>query len=275
MKKILTLKAILNSGYQLKETEEVVEVPFVVLKANSPMTPQVENEPKTVVFTQESLQRIQKDIIGKPVLVDHWESVRNIVGVVSSARVENDTLIATIKIPKTEERLISLIKLKPSPIQEVSIGGYIKAYEESNGLITITDFETKELSLVIKGASPDTKRLDAKQSNKQEDTVLKEQIEKLEKENKELKAKLEEKEKEISKLKEKLEIMELTAYKSEKVKEIDPRLVALAKPALEMATSKEQVDKLIEDYKKMTASLPTFNTPAPTNSSEENPFKVI
>ncbi len=278
MKDILTLRAFLNSeGYQLTETDEAVEVPFIVLKANSPMTPQVEDEAKTVVFTQEALQRIQKEIVGKPVLTDHWESIRNVVGVVSSAKIENDLLIATVKIPKTEEKLISLIKLKPSPINEVSIGGYIKAYEENEEILTITDFEPKELSLVIKGASPDTKRLDAKakQSNKQEDTVMKEQLEKLQEENKQLKAQLEEKDKELQKLKAKLEAMELTAYKAQKEKELDPQLLAYAKPALEVATTKEQVDQIIEQYKKMTASLPTFNTPSQETKPEENPFLII
>jgi len=240
------------------------------------MTPEVNGEPAKTVFTLEAVNKIKDSIVGKPVLQDHFERVSNIVGVVSSAKVEDDTLIATVKIPNVEEKLISLIKLKPSPINQVSVGGYIKSYEETENGLLITDFEVKELSLVIQGASPDTKRLDAKNSNKKEEKQM-EELKKLQEENAKLKAELSELQKKLEAKEQELNTLKLTAYKSEKEKELDPKLLAFAKPALEMATTKEQVDQIVEQYKKLNAQLPTFNTPAPeTNQNQnQNPFAII
>lgn len=275
MGKNLILKAFTNDKYSLTETEEAVEVPFVVLRASSTMTPEVNGEPATTVFTLEAVNKIKDSIVGKPVLQDHYESVSNIVGVVSSAKVEEDTLIATVKIPKTEEKLISLIKLKPSPINQVSVGGYIKSYEETENGLLITDFEVKELSLVIQGASPDTKRLDAKNSNKKEEKQM-DELKKLQEENAKLKAQLDELQKKLEAKEQELNQLKLSAYKAEKLAEIPQHLQALAKPAIEVATTKEAVDKLVEEYKKLQATqVPTFNTPAPETNQNQNPFVII
>ena len=295
MEKHLKLTASRNEKYELVETDEYIEVPFIVLKANEVMRPSVDGVGIKTIFSEKVLEKLANDLRGKPVLADHWESINKIVGVVSKAEVKDKYLIAYLRFPKGESedlnKLIALLKLKPSPINQVSIGGYIKALEEDreNQTITITDFETVEVSLVVNGASPSTKRLDAKKTNKEdksmdskhlieENTKLKASLEEKNKQIEELKKKLEEANKQNSELKAKLDNMELEKYKAEKFSEIPLHLQALAKPALEVANTKEAIDKIVEEYKKLSASqTQVLDVPDNTGISkkEENPFFTI
>ena len=288
MEQTLILQAFKSDEYKLIETDEAVEIPIVVLKAEQIMTPSVNGEGKKVKFSQKAVEKIAKNLKGKPVLQEHFETISNIVGVVSDAQIKDSLLIANIKIPKTEQKLISLVKLKPSPINQFSIGGYIKAYSQEENILTIEDFETKEISIVLKGASPSTKRLDAKKTQEggikmQEEmkellkkvAKLEAQLEEKEKQIKDLKAQLETKEKENKQLKAQMEEKELETYRNEKLSTLDPSLQAMAKPAVAIAGSKEEIDKIIAEYKKLTASQTGFNPAEPQPQKNENPFEIL
>lgn len=287
MEQTLILQAFKSEEYKLIETDEAVEIPIVVLKADQVMTPSVNGEGKKVKFSQKAVEKIAKNLKGKPVLQEHFETISNIVGVVSDAQVKDSLLIANIKIPKTEQKLISLVKLKPSPINQFSIGGYIKAYSQEENILTIEDFETKEISIVLKGASPSTKRLDAKNQEggiKMQEEMkellkkvakLEAQLEEKEKQIKDLKAQLETKEKENKQLKAQMEEKELETYRNEKLSTLDPALQAVAKPAVAIANTKEEIDKIIAEYKKLTASQTGFNPPEPQQQKNENPFEIL
>lgn len=114
-----------------------------------------------VCFPSKVLREKAKDLIGKPVLLDHEWKVDKIVGVVVDARFDEErkAIVARVKIPKEgNERLISLIKLSPSPIRNVSIGAMIQTKKEK-GFYVVQDINFKELSLVFESADRNAKRI--------------------------------------------------------------------------------------------------------------------
>jgi len=116
-----------------------------------------------VCFPSEVLEKKAKDLIGKPLLLDHEWKVDKIVGVVVDARfdVERKAIVARVRIPKEgNERLISLIKLSPSPIRDVSVGAIVQTKKE-DGSYVVQGIEFKELSLVFEGADKNAKRIAA------------------------------------------------------------------------------------------------------------------
>lgn len=291
MSKNLKLTAKTNQKYKLKETDEYIEIPFVALSENTIFRPLIDYEPKDASFTPEAIKLTAEKLKGKPLLADHRESITHIVGVVADAEVVNGELIAYVRIPKAEEKIVALAKMKPSPIREVSIGGYITNYtvDEATGVVTINEFEPIELSLVLAGAEPNNRRLDAKKSKEDLDmqeeikkllaknTELESQLKQKEEEIQSLKASLEEKEKEVQKLQtEKLQA-ELSAYKTEKLSEVPEEVRELLKASLEVAKTKEEVDKLTATFKeklpKMQAGL-TIPNPNDNTKTEDNPFNT-
>ncbi|SNZ08230.1 hypothetical protein SAMN06265182_1224 [Persephonella hydrogeniphila] len=291
MSRNLKLTAKASQKYQLKETEEYIEIPFVALSENTTFRPLINYEPTDASFTSEAVKLTAEKLKGKPLLANHRESVTHIIGVVANTEVLNGELIAYVRIPKAEEKIVALAKMKPSPIREVSIGGYITNYtvDEATGVVTINEFEPVELSLVLQGAEPNNRRLDAKKSK--EDLDMQEEIKKLLAKNSELesqikqkdeeiqslKASLEEKEKEIQKLQaEKLQI-ELSAYKTEKLSEVPEEVRELLKASLEVAKTKEEVDKLTATFKEKLPKIQAgFTIPNPNDNTktEDNPFIV-
>ncbi|GAB6075738.1 HK97 family phage prohead protease [Desulfurobacterium crinifex] len=285
------------SGYDLVETDDYVEIPVRAISSGIQMTPLVNYEPTTVVFSSRAVEKAGKTLKGKPVLLEHWESVENVVGVVSKTEIKGDKekeVIAFLRIPKQgQEKLIALIKMKPTPIKAVSIGGSIKEYTVSEGeerVITIEDFEADEISLVFRGAHPDAKRLDAKKPNNTEDKVeeklkaLQAQVEKLQAELKlkegeieKLQAELKARTEEVEKLKAEKAKLELDQLKAQKLSEVPEDVRDILKASLEVATTKEQIEKLTATFKenlpKLTAGTGTINPPTETETREkDSPF---
>ena len=282
MNKSLKLLAQASHKYQLKETDEYIEIPFVALSEDTIFRPLINYEPTDASFTSEAVKLTAKKLQGKPLLADHRESVFHIIGVVASTEVVNGELIAYVRIPKAEEKIVALAKMKPSPIREVSIGGYITNYtvDEATRVVTINEFEPVELSLVLQGAEPNNRRLDAKKIK--EDLDMQEEIKKLLAKNTELesqlqslKAKLEEKEKEIQKLQAEKQKAELSAYRTEKLSEVPETVRDLLKASLEVAKTKEEIDKLTATFKEKLPKIQAgFTIPNPNDSvaTEESPF---
>lgn len=142
----------------LQESECCVEFDVVALSETC-----IQREYGKVCFTSEVLREKAKNLIGKPVLLDHEWRVEKVVGVVMDAHYDEKkkAIVARLRIPKEgHEKLVSLIKLSPSPIKNVSVGAIMKSKKE-NGAFVIKDIEFKELSLVFEGADKNAKRMSA------------------------------------------------------------------------------------------------------------------
>ena len=124
----------------------------------------------TLCFPEKVLKEKAKDLIGKPVLLDHKWEIDKVVGVVVDAHYDEEkkAIVVKLRFPKDgNERLISLLKMSPPPVKSLSIGGIVKTKKE-NGKFTVQDIEFKEVSLVFEGADPKAKRLaEAKLSKKE------------------------------------------------------------------------------------------------------------
>ncbi len=139
------------SAEDLQEGEDYIEFTVRALSADTP----IQTGKGTVVFPSELLLRKQGDLIGKPLLLDHEWKVDKIVGVVVHSWFDDSqkALMARVRLTKEgNEKLISLIKLKPSPVKSVSIGAVVV---KEDGKVKDIDF--KELSLVFEGADPNAK----------------------------------------------------------------------------------------------------------------------
>lgn len=135
----------------VEETDEYIEFTVRALSADT----EIQTGKGTVVFPSEVLIKRQADLIGKPLLLDHEWKVDKIVGVVVHSWFDDaqKALMARVRIAKEgNEKLISLIKLQPSPIRSVSIGAIVKKQEGQ-----VKDIEFKEISLVFEGADPNAK----------------------------------------------------------------------------------------------------------------------
>lgn len=132
----------------LEETEEYVEFTVRALSADIP----IETKLGKVIFPSEVLSASAESLTGCPVVLDHKWEVDKVVGVVVKSWFDSQekALFARVRIAKTgNEKLISLIKLEPSPVKSVSIGASVT---REDGVVKSIDF--KELSLVLYGADP-------------------------------------------------------------------------------------------------------------------------
>jgi len=112
-------------------------------------------------FPEEILQSKVSTLVEKPVLLDHKWEVENIVGVVVKAWYENGKIYARLRIPKRgNEKLISLLQMKPSPIKSVSAGLEVKT-EKMDDKYIVKDLVFKELSFVFEGADKNAKVLNS------------------------------------------------------------------------------------------------------------------
>lgn len=142
----------------IKESECCVELSVIALSETC-----IDRNYGKLCFPSKVLKEKAKDLIGKPVLLDHEWRVDKIVGVVVDAKYDEEkkAIVARLRLPKEgNERLISLIKLSPSPIKDVSIGAIALSRKE-NGAYVVQDLSFKELSLVFEGADRRAKRLTA------------------------------------------------------------------------------------------------------------------
>lgn len=137
----------------IEETEEYIEFTVRAVSADIP----IQTAKGEVVFPSKVLLARQADLIGKPLLLDHEWKVDKIVGVVVHSWFDDSqkALMARVRVVKEgNERLVTLLKLQPSPIKSVSIGAVVV---KENG--EVKDIEFKELSLVFEGADPNAKIL--------------------------------------------------------------------------------------------------------------------
>ncbi len=135
----------------IEETDEYIEFTVRALSADT----EIQTGKGAVVFPSEVLIKRQADLIGKPLLLDHDWKVDKIVGVVVHSWFDDNrkALMARVRVIKEgNERLVSLLKLQPSPIRSVSIGAVVVKERD-----TVKDIEFKELSLVFEGADPNAK----------------------------------------------------------------------------------------------------------------------
>ncbi len=145
----------------VEESECCVEFNVVALSETC-----VPREYGKLCFPAEVLEKRAKELVGKPVLLDHEWKVDKIVGVVADAFYdsEKNAIVARLRIPKAgNDRLINLIKLSPSPIKSVSIGAFVVTQKE-NGAYVVKDLHFKEISLVLEGADKNAKRLTASET---------------------------------------------------------------------------------------------------------------
>lgn len=142
-------------SYQLIEEDSFVQIQAVAISAGCIRRPYGE-----LCFSEEVLQKHAKDLIGKPLLLDHKNEVSSVVGVVSASGYDPERKAIVVKctiIKAGNERLIELLRLNPSPVTDVSIGAILKT-EEKEGKRWVTEINFLELSLVLQGADPQAKR---------------------------------------------------------------------------------------------------------------------
>ncbi|MEJ5339370.1 MAG: hypothetical protein WHS43_06920 [Aquificaceae bacterium] len=145
----------------VEETEGYIEFTVRAISADTP----IQSAKGEFYFPSELLIKKQADLIGKPLLLDHEWKVDKIVGVVVHSWFDDSqkALMARVRVTKEgNERLVSLIKMSPSPIKSVSIGAVLTKEKDK-----VVDIEFKELSLVFEGADPNARLL-----SKYEDITL-------------------------------------------------------------------------------------------------------
>ena len=140
----------------IKEAQEYIETSVVALSSTC-----IQRTYGSICFPESVLKESFDSLIGKPVLLDHEWKVEKVIGVVVDAFFDEGkkAIVATIRIPKTgNEKLISLLKLEPSPITDVSVGIEIDT-EEQEGKKVAKKINFKEISFVFEGADKNAKRL--------------------------------------------------------------------------------------------------------------------
>jgi len=153
----------------IREAEEYIE--FDVLAIS---TAPIKRPIGIIQFPEEVLKESFKSLIGKPVLIDHKYSVESIIGSVVFAEYseEKKGIVARVRIPKVgHERIISLLKMEPSPIQDVSVGVVVET-EKVDDIYRVVKAYFKELSLVLEGADRNAKRLSKNYENWWDDPEL-------------------------------------------------------------------------------------------------------
>jgi len=126
---------------------------------------------------------------------------------------------------------------------------------------------------------PEKKKVAQKALERLEEKLkeVKGMCEKCQKLEQELKAR----EEQIKKLQEELKAKELKAYKTEALEKLPQNVKELAKPAIEIAKSKEEVDKLVAQYSEMaqkmqgTKGMPSINPPESTQERQTAGWLVI
>jgi hypothetical protein len=151
---MLTINTLLTTE-NLQEEQDFIEVNVVALSSTC-----VVRQYGNLCFPDELLQQKAKDLIGKPVLLDHEWKVGSVVGVVKDAFYQDGKIIAKLQIIKAgNEKLINLLKLEPKPITDVSVGITLETEKLEEGKYIVKDMSFKEISFVFEGADKNAKVL--------------------------------------------------------------------------------------------------------------------
>ncbi|WP_051178808.1 hypothetical protein [Thermodesulfovibrio thiophilus] len=144
------------------EHDEYVEFMAVALSSTC-----VKRAYGELCFEEETLRKYADTLMGKPVLLDHRYEAGAIIGVVIHSEYDHDkkAILAKIRMPKAgNERLITLLKMVPSPVRSLSIGAIIET-EKKDGKFYATSIDFKELSIVFEGADKNAKILSFEESS--------------------------------------------------------------------------------------------------------------
>ena len=179
--------------------EEARKIPFILISD--------ENEGERVDFWSGDRYIERLDVNGAKwerlttVFKDHHRSVDSAIGRVENVRIEDGKLKADVIFGSTPDAAAVFEKYRDGILTDVSIGYKVNAFsvEERSGepdIVTITDFEIKELSAVGIGFDPG-----ATVGRNQEGGEMTPEQKKRMKELEELKKRTDEQEKELEKLK--------------------------------------------------------------------------
>jgi hypothetical protein len=149
---MITLNTLLTTE-QLKEEQGYIEVNVVALSSTC-----ITRRYGNLCFSEEVLQKRAEDLVGKPVLLDHKWEVGSVVGVVKEASYSDGKIIAKLQIIKSgNEKLISLLKMEPRPITDVSVGITLETEKLEDNKYIVKDMSFKEISFVFEGADKNAK----------------------------------------------------------------------------------------------------------------------
>jgi hypothetical protein len=151
---MITLNTLLTTE-NLQEEQDYIEVNVVALSSTC-----ITRRYGNLCFPDELLQQKAKDLIGKPVLLDHKWEVGSVVGVVKDAFYNDGKIIAKLQIIRAgNEKLISLLKMEPKPITDVSVGVVLETEKLEDNKYIVKDMSFKEISFVFEGADKNAKVL--------------------------------------------------------------------------------------------------------------------
>jgi hypothetical protein len=151
---MLTLNTLLTTD-NLQEEQDFIEVNVIALSSTC-----VVRRYGNLCFPDELLQQKAEGLIGKPVLLDHKWEVGSVVGVVKDAFYNDGKIIAKLQIIRAgNEKLISLLKMEPKPITDVSVGITLETEKLEDNKHIVKDMSFKEISFVFEGADKNAKVL--------------------------------------------------------------------------------------------------------------------
>jgi hypothetical protein len=151
---MLTINTLLTTD-NLQEEQDFIEVNVIALSSTC-----ITRKYGNLCFPDELLQQKAKDLIGKPVLLDHKWEVGSVVGVVKDAFYNDGKIIAKLQIIRAgNEKLINLLKLEPRPITDVSVGITLETEKLEDNKHIVKDMSFKEISFVLEGADKNAKVL--------------------------------------------------------------------------------------------------------------------
>lgn len=108
-------------------------------------------------YPREELRKSYKDLIGKPLMIDHSSSVRDLVGKVTNAWFNEALNAIEFEAEIIDEEIAK--KVIEGLVKGVSVGVVVDRVKEGNHLVA-RNFEFKELSIVLVPACPDAKITD-------------------------------------------------------------------------------------------------------------------
>lgn len=175
----------------ITETEDSIQFDVVALSACT-----VDRRYKTedgkegtykLGFEPDDIQKAAPSLAKSPLYTDHIENIDNTRGIVLSAEYdpENTWIKARLQVAKAgNERLVSLVKMNPSPINNFSASLFLNKVKVSDGMYLAKDIVFKGLSIVTQGADSRASRLsyDDLEEPTKEDSMPAGELEKLQQE---------------------------------------------------------------------------------------------